>query len=76
MSFFNSLRRSTSWGEDVIDFSVVWWKHRHFDNVFITSYKDMKRDVPGVLRQVAAFVGKALTEEEVIRIVERQASRE
>ena len=68
--FFQLFKEKHLWGEDIIDFNIVWWKRRHLDNVFITSYEDMKRDAAGVVRQVAAFLGKALSEEDVARIVE------
>ena len=68
--FFQLFKDRHLWGENFIDFSVAWWKLRHLENVFITSFEDMKRDTAKIIRQVADFLGKQLTDEAVARIVE------
>ncbi|XP_035828597.1 sulfotransferase family cytosolic 1B member 1 isoform X2 [Aplysia californica] len=49
-----------------------WWKHvleawkcRDDDNVLVLFYEDLQKDLPGVVRQVASFLGKSLTDAEV-----------
>ncbi|XP_037071830.1 luciferin sulfotransferase-like [Pollicipes pollicipes] len=41
------------------------WERRDHPNMLFLFYEDMKRDMPGTLRRVAAFLGKQLTDEQV-----------
>jgi hypothetical protein len=42
---------------DYFDFNLSWFRHRGDDNVLIYTYEDMKRDIRGVIRRVAGFLG-------------------
>ncbi|CAF3339875.1 unnamed protein product [Rotaria socialis] len=44
------------------------WQHRENPNVFLTSYEEMKRDLPGVIRRVAQFMNIELTDHLLERI--------
>jgi hypothetical protein len=50
-----------------------WWQRsKESDNVLFVHFEDMKHDLAGAARQVAAFLGMApLTDEEVGRVVEK-----
>jgi len=50
-----------------------WWKQSQgHQNVLFVRFEDMKRDLPGVVRQVAEFLGvRPLTEQEINRVVEK-----
>lgn len=50
-----------------------WWERTQRDrNVLFVYFEDMKRDLPGTVRQVAAFLGmKPLTDAELARVVEK-----
>jgi hypothetical protein len=50
-----------------------WWQRsKESDNVLFVHFEDMKQDLAGAARQVAAFLGMApLTGEEVGRVVEK-----
>lgn len=50
-----------------------WWERSRQDgNVLFLFFEDMKRDLPAVVRQVAAFLGvRPLTEAELARVVEK-----
>ena len=48
---------------DVFDFSLSWWDHKDEDNVMFTSYEEMKKNVHDVIRKVATFLEKNITDE-------------
>lgn len=50
-----------------------WWERaQESDNVLFVHFEDMKRDLPGVVRQVAGFLGvEALTDAELERVVHK-----
>ncbi|KAJ3640364.1 hypothetical protein Zmor_003666 [Zophobas morio] len=44
---------------------LPFWEKRNNLNVLYLKYEDMKKDLPSIVRQVAAFVGRSLTNEQV-----------
>ena len=52
---------------------ISWWEQRERDDVLLLAYEQMKRDLPGTIRRVAAFIGTEL-DEELLEIVTRQSS--
>ncbi len=50
-----------------------WWPHRHDPEVLFLCYENMKQDLPGTVRRIAAFIECAL-DNELFEIVVRQAS--
>lgn len=48
-----------------------WWPHRNDKNVLFLSYNRVVRNLEDTVRQVAAFCGIAIREEEMPRILER-----
>lgn len=50
-----------------------WWERAQGEpNVLFVTFEEMKRDLPGIVRKVAAFLGVAtLTDEELARVVEK-----
>lgn len=44
------------------------YKRRHFKNVLMLNYEDMKKDLKAVIRQVADFIGKSVSELEVDKL--------
>ncbi|XP_071484078.1 sulfotransferase 1A1-like [Diadema antillarum] len=55
-----------SWFENVLP----WWRRRNHPNVLFLKYEDMKKDHRGAVEQVASFMGKALSDDVMDRIVE------
>jgi hypothetical protein len=51
---------------------VSWWRRRNEPEVLLFCYEDMKADLPGAVRRVAAFLGMADREAD-IEIATRQA---
>ncbi len=47
-----------------------WWPYRNRPNVLFVSYEKMVADLEGTIRQVAAFLGIELREEDMPRILE------
>ncbi len=47
-----------------------WWNTRHLPNVLLVHFNDMKRDLPGTVRVVAAFLGIEPDAETFARVVE------
>ncbi|XP_002742018.1 sulfotransferase 1E1-like [Saccoglossus kowalevskii] len=54
------------WSESVIH----WWKRRMDDNVLFIKYEDMKRDLKGAVKTVAAFLGKDLSPDVIDKITD------
>lgn len=46
----------------------TYWAFRHLPNIHFLHYADMLADLPGTIRQIAAWIGHRVTEEEVERI--------
>mmetsp|Transcript_76188 Transcript_76188/g.153048 ORF Transcript_76188/g.153048 Transcript_76188/m.153048 type:complete len:338 (-) Transcript_76188:203-1216(-) len=49
---------------------LSWWRLRHRANVLLLTYEEMHADLPAVVLQVAAFLGKDLTAMQVAAIAE------
>lgn len=47
---------------------LSFWNRRHDENLLFLKYEDMRRDLDSVIRRVAAFIGKELTEEQIERL--------
>ena len=62
---------SGSWAEHL----VGWWQMRQRPNVLFLTYEEMKRDLPGSVRRMAALMGVTLSEAEFASVL-RQASFE
>nr|XP_053633850.1 luciferin sulfotransferase-like isoform X3 [Cherax quadricarinatus] len=57
--------------DDIMVYTPFWlhilnfWKMRHEDHILFLRYEDMKKDLAAVVRQVAAFLGRDVNEEQV-----------
>ena len=71
--FFELYKKKRIVHGDPFDFSIGWWKHKDEENCFFTSYEEMKKDIRAVIRQVAAFLEKELSDEVVEAIVAHTA---
>ncbi|XP_037777501.1 luciferin sulfotransferase-like isoform X1 [Penaeus monodon] len=62
--------------EDMITWSPFWshvldfWRMRHENYILFLRFEEMKEDLPAVVRKVANFLGKAVTEEEVEKLAD------
>lgn len=52
------------------DHLLGFWKLRHLSNILIITYEDMKRDLREVIRNVATFLDKNLSEDETNTLFE------
>ncbi|XP_030846051.1 sulfotransferase 1C2 [Strongylocentrotus purpuratus] len=55
-----------SWFENVLP----WWRRRNHPNVLFLKYEDMKKDLPGAIRQIAEFMGKSFSDDAIEKIAE------
>ena len=62
ISFFNKVQ----WTAQNMHNLLVWWEHRHDDNVLLTFFDDFKEDHAGCVRRIAKFMGFADYDEEAI----------
>jgi hypothetical protein len=49
------------------------WAHRHRDNVLFLTYEEMKADLPGAVRKMAALMRVDLTDRQFARVVEQSS---
>ncbi len=47
-----------------------WWNIRHLPNIMLMHFNDLKRDLPGAIREIAAFLEIKVDDENFARIVE------
>ena len=47
---------------DWLEWNVSYWELRHLPNVLIVSYEDAQKDILSILRRMASFVGKSLSD--------------
>lgn len=54
-----------------------WWRHveefwdrRHDDNILFLTYEDLKKDTEGTIDKLADFLGKTLTKEQKVKIIQ------
>ncbi|KAF5302061.1 hypothetical protein FQR65_LT08611 [Abscondita terminalis] len=59
--FFLGYKRESFW-KHILQF----WELRNRSNILFIKYEDMKHDLPSVVRKVASFLEKTLTEEDVL----------
>eukprot|EP00601_Ochromonadales_sp_CCMP2298_P005341 CAMPEP_0173195960 /NCGR_PEP_ID=MMETSP1141-20130122/15345_1 /TAXON_ID=483371 /ORGANISM="non described non described, Strain CCMP2298" /LENGTH=296 /DNA_ID=CAMNT_0014120547 /DNA_START=27 /DNA_END=917 /DNA_ORIENTATION=+ len=52
------------------DNARTWWEHRHQPNVLFVHFANLKRDMPGEMRRIAAFMGAAVDESKWAQTVE------
>lgn len=50
-----------------------WWAHRHDPNVLFLTYEELKRDLEGSIRRIAAFIGQDVPPDRMPLIVERSS---
>ncbi len=55
------------------EFVDGYWRVRDRDNVLFMTYEEMKWDLAGTVRRIAAFLGVALSEDEVEAVVRRSS---
>ena len=53
--------------------TASWWKEREQPNVLIIPFAEMKKDVEGVTKKVADFMGIDLTEEEMKKVLHKSS---
>lgn len=69
--------RDLMWWGTWTDHVLGWWRRaQERDNVLFLCFEDMKKDLPSVIRQVAAFLQVApLTDEEVAAVARKSSFR-
>jgi len=86
VSYFNFLKLDGFYGSldvffnafigDVLSYSPFvkhvrgYWEMRGESNIFFTSYEEMKKDLPSVIRGVAKFLDKSLDDEDVAALAD------
>lgn len=64
------------WWGTWTDHVLGWWrKSREQSNVLFLYFEDMKKDLPAIVRQVAAFLGVTLSDEEVASVAHKSSFR-
>ena len=56
---------------DFFDHVLSWWAHKDEPNVLFLKFEDMKKDLRATVIQIAKFIGKDLTEDEISTVVSK-----
>ncbi len=67
--FFEMYKRKELFYGDPFDHIISWWKYKDEDNVLITSYEEMIIDIRGIIKKVARFLNKELSDETIDSII-------
>lgn len=57
------------WGN--LHHTATWWEHRHLENILFVHFNDLKRDIMGEIRRIAAFLNIPLTDADVVQVAQR-----
>ena len=68
--FFEIYRQKGLILGDPTDHAISWWLNKDEDNFLFTTYEEMKEDIRGVIKRVATFLNKELSDDTVEMIVE------
>lgn len=49
---------------------LSYWKRRHQDNFFVVSYEEMQQDLPKVIKDVAKFLGKSISDADIPKLTD------
>ncbi|KAJ9573814.1 hypothetical protein L9F63_008796, partial [Diploptera punctata] len=58
----------------IVGFGSLWdhilgfWKLRHEENILFNTFEDMKKDLPGVVKRTADFLGRSLTSDQLEKL--------
>ncbi|XP_077998117.1 sulfotransferase 1C4-like [Glandiceps talaboti] len=66
--FYNlAMKKQLIYG-DWFDHVLGWWKYKDKENVYFLKYEDMKKDLRGVIKKLAKFLNKDLTDDKINQI--------
>ncbi len=68
--YFEMYKRGEIVLGDPFDYAISWWEQKDEDNFMFTSYEEMREDIRGVIKKMAKFLDKDLSDETVEKIVE------
>ncbi len=55
---------------DPFDHAISWWEHKDEDNFLFTTYEQMKTNIRGVIKGIAEFLNKELSDDVIEKIVD------
>lgn len=64
--FCRDLVMFAPWSDHVLSY----WKHKDDENILFLKYENMKKDLQGTIKEIANFLGKPLSEDQIKAIVE------
>ena len=47
---------------------LSYWGRRSQENLLVLSYEEMQKDLPSVVRKIALFLNKEMTDEEILKL--------
>ena len=67
-SFFEAFMEGKVWFGSWFDYTKDWNSYKNHPNILFVEYEDFLSDTKGMIRKLATFLGKALSEDQVDRI--------
>ena len=67
--FFEMYKNKELFYGDPFEHLLSWWKFKDENNVLITTYEEMQHDVRSIIKKVATFLNKELSEEAIDQII-------
>ena len=74
--FFAMYRKRQLCNGDVFDYNEGWWSQREKENVFCTSYEQMKSDSCGIIKAIGLFLGVTLSDDVISQIAKETSFEE
>ncbi len=68
--FFEMYKKDDLPFGDPLNHAISWWEHKDEDNFLFTTYEEMTKDIRRVIRRVATFLDKELSDDIVEKIVD------
>ena len=68
--YFEFYRQGGMLYGDYFNHTLSWWEQRYRENILVVRYEDLNEDPHTVINEIAAFLGKSYSKEQLKSVVE------